>query len=1260
MNGSKLHTFFFVYVDYNNRNVSMKKILLFLSFVAVLSACTDEPVAVKVESIVFNLDVIQLTVGDSQRIEAVVLPDKAENKTLYWSSSNNSVATVTDGVVSALSSGESVITAISEDGGKKASCTVIVTPEMIPVTGITIDRENLRIFIGNKHTLVAIVAPADASNKQVIWSSSDESIATVDEGVVTGVGLGNARITAETKEKGFKVECNVKVTEECQTQTKGPMTLDLGHVTATTAVIAGYLDVDLLADYDMTGGGVGFMYAPASEDFNISTAKKVQISNVDSENSFSHTLTGLSYDSQYQYTIFLYKNGILQLGETQTFKTNDVQILVENVAVTNTTATMSGSVVRSEADTEVKVGIMCSSTNSFSSNTKISKEVIPSDDGAYTLSFDKLDVDKEYYYRTYVYHKGIYEYGDVFTFTTNGISVDLDVKSKTQTTAMFTGKLLPSTAIDEATIGILVNTSRSVSNNSYSKRFILSSEIVNSDGTFSFAISELKSNTTYYYTYYTLNNGKYTYGDISEFKTDEVQVSLLVANTTQTTATFTGNVFLTEKDEVEVGLVYSSTSSSPTVNNSSRILLSDIIDSDGAFSYRVDGLMNGRKHYYRYYLKQNGSYTYGDVLEFQTDVVPVTLSVDNITQTTATFIGEAIFTEKGAIEIGLVYSATISSPMVDNSEKIVLTGIMDAEGVYTCKIEGLLNGTEYYYRYYVEQNGSYTYGAVKELKTDVVPIIVSVDNVTQTAVKFSGKVELTENNQIEVGILYSKECCLTVEANGVIKQNIIPDIDGNILFEIADLQFNTNYYYCYYICQQGKYIYGPSNNIKTLNVEVILNVDTITYTDVTFNGSVKIDESNQIKIGILYSKEQTITIDGCNVYKGEITPDASGGFVFVANDLQFATTYNYCYYISQNGAYVYGDMFSFTTSDIKNDLSKDGTANSYLVSQPGVYKFKTVKGNSSVSIGNINEVVVLWESFGSSVKPSVGDLIIPISFNDDYIGFKTPSLLKEGNAVIAVKDISGGILWSWHIWLTDAPKEQVYFNDAGIMMDRNLGATSSAPGDVESLGLLYQWGRKDPFLGSSSITSFIQAKSTIAWPDAVCNNYDKGNGTITYSIAHPTTYIYVKDVMYAVLDWYYADYAGNTDVTRWRSGAKTIYDPCPVGWRVPEGGSNGVWAKALGTSKTINLLYDSVNCGFNLSGKLGEDHTIWYPSFYFYDFTHDPIYSVMHGHCWSASASSGDDSYGLYYIDHGNSSSYIYPTNAYPRATSAAVRCVKE
>ena len=75
----------------------------------------------------------------------------------------------------------------------------------------------------------------------------------------------------------------------------------------------------------------------------------------------------------------------------------------------------------------------------------------------------------------------------------------------------------------------------------------------------------------------------------------------------------------------------------------------------------------------------------------------------------------------------------------------------------------------------------------------------------------------------------------------------------------------------------------------------------------------------------------------------------------------------------------------------------------------------------------------------------------------------------EGNALIALCNADGDILWSWHIWFTDDPRGQEYYNNAGTMMDRNLGATSATPGDVGALGLLYQWGRKDPFLGSSSI-----------------------------------------------------------------------------------------------------------------------------------------------------------------------------------------------
>ena len=147
------------------------------------------------------------------------------------------------------------------------------------------------------------------------------------------------------------------------------------------------------------------------------------------------------------------------------------------------------------------------------------------------------------------------------------------------------------------------------------------------------------------------------------------------------------------------------------------------------------------------------------------------------------------------------------------------------------------------------------------------------------------------------------------------------------------------------------------------------------------------------------------------------------------------------------------------------------TANCYIVSDAGTYSFETVKGNSHEYVGQVATAEVLWETFGYSLRPQKGDLVRDVIYESNRVYFRTAKSFKEGNAVIAVKDADGTILWSWHIWCAEEGwQEQVYANDAGIMMDRNLGATSATPGDVGALGLLYQWGRKDPFLGSSSIS----------------------------------------------------------------------------------------------------------------------------------------------------------------------------------------------
>jgi hypothetical protein len=274
----------------------------------------------------------------------------------------------------------------------------------------------------------------------------------------------------------------------------------------------------------------------------------------------------------------------------------------------------------------------------------------------------------------------------------------------------------------------------------------------------------------------------------------------------------------------------------------------------------------------------------------------------------------------------------------------------------------------------------------------------------------------------------------------------------------------------------------------------------------------------------------------------------------------------------------------------------------------------------------------------------VGDLIKAVYYSDGYIVFQTADTFKEGNAVIAAKDVSGTILWSWHIWLTDAPGECVYANNAGTMMDRNLGATSATPGDVGALGLLYQWGRKDPFLGSSSISSNVEAKSTITWPSAVSSS--SSCGTISYAVEHPTTFIAYNTNN---RDWYYTG-SSTTDNTRWQS-EKTIYDPCPAGWRVPDGGSDGVWAK----SGFENQDYDDSDEGMLFGSGICSPAT-WYPAAGCRDRIGGALNDVGDSGIYWSVTPNGFNAYYLYFSYDGS----VGPTYSTYRADGQSVRCLQE
>lgn len=541
------------------------------------------------------------------------------------------------------------------------------------------------------------------------------------------------------------------------------------------------------------------------------------------------------------------------------------------------------------------------------------------------------------------------------------------------------------------------------------------------------------------------------------------------------------------------------------------------------------------------------------------------------------------------------------------------------------------------------------------------PLTWSLDKVTECSATFSGSLTVQEADLpfSQVTVYYSD--AETFNINDAIKMSTTTfNSDQEFTIIVTGLIPNVKYNYCLIAEVKSEKIYSDVKDFTTIPIvsPTLEAASEVTYMSATISGKVNIPSeiSNSLRYGFEYCTSQDFA-SGV-VTETLIDLDSENNFSVEISGLTLLTTYYYRSFIRMNGVLVYGESMSFRTLqhpyeltyDLNvssaTDLSSSASANCYIISEAGLYKFKTVKGNSTTSVGSVASASILWETFGTDTAPELFDLISGFCYKDGYIAFQTADTFKEGNAVIAAKDANGNILWSWHIWFTDQPQAQVYKNDAGTMMDRNLGATSATPGDVGALGLLYQWGRKDPFLGSSRIGGSTLAKSTITWPSAVSS--DSSNGTIAYATANPTTFITRNN---NTADWHYA----SRDNTLWTTSdmAKSIYDPCPAGWRVPDGGGNGIWSKAgFGTTK-----YDSTNRGISFS--ISSPSTTWYPASGYRNSGGsllNGVYYNYYGYYWSASPNSSSAFY-LYFNDNGA----VDPSDGFEgRVNGYSVRCLQE
>ena len=374
----------------------------------------------------------------------------------------------------------------------------------------------------------------------------------------------------------------------------------------------------------------------------------------------------------------------------------------------------------------------------------------------------------------------------------------------------------------------------------------------------------------------------------------------------------------------------------------------------------------------------------------------------------------------------------------------------------------------------------------------------------------------------------------------------------------------------------------------------------------------------------------------------------------------------------------YGFSLAANNSTQNNsNVYSSGVSNCYIVAPGGTVYIPVIRANQSdlgLQISNITsstewDASLLWQTENNLVT-----VTNPSEARADGCFRVDASAAKSGNAVVAVKNTSGTILWSWHIWVTSYNPDNggtTNSYNSRTWMDRNLGATSTnipTSSDISSFGLLYEWGRKDPFPGARSLSiaigsrlsAYIYNQNGVLLDDETTDTSASGivdvqapgniSGNIAYSVAHPTWFIYGTSANNS--DWY-SNVNGVKNDNLWGGasiitpGIKTIYDPCPAGWRVPS------WINSLSPWNG----FDATNFAWTQYGRNYPSINTFYPAPGFRVASSGAFSNVgTGGYYWTSSIKDANVACDLDFMTTYVYSSYTTAVRSY----GISIRCCKE
>jgi hypothetical protein len=315
-----------------------------------------------------------------------------------------------------------------------------------------------------------------------------------------------------------------------------------------------------------------------------------------------------------------------------------------------------------------------------------------------------------------------------------------------------------------------------------------------------------------------------------------------------------------------------------------------------------------------------------------------------------------------------------------------------------------------------------------------------------------------------------------------------------------------------------------------------------------------------------------------------------------------------------------------------------------------------VAGTGMSTIHTAASVAILWQT--------ESNLITLGTFNSTTQRVTITASGSTGNCVIAALDNSGHILWSWHIWVTNYDPDNssvmngnTYAYNNYTWMDRNLGATTTTAATVTTMGLHYQWGRKDPFPGSASVSSIIET-TLVGTYTSVTKTAVSVSSNLANTILNPVTFYYCSDLTNHG-DWYSVTASTHNDAL-WGGAStttpsdKTIFDPCPAGWRVP------AWSGGLspwnGFNETTFPFYNASDWDLSYGRVYTSASNTYYPAASYRD-NQGMLFDIGSegpGVYWSASPSQNNMAYDLTFYNGG-----VMLYDDY-RIFGFSVRCVRE